>query len=436
MVVNMKTISMVFSAPHMIRLQPQKWMENTTLNERFCGVISGVVGDIKQQCQTIIPQMGCEISILFNAYVEESLAEFLPRQQYGFDKIYADSGGLQVITTGKEMNRELMETVYKTQSHADIAMAFDEIPVVTISNKTSLSNVSSRLYQPSRAAECAKHTANNIKHQCEFLADDDTQVLFITQGNNINDVVEWCETGKSIIPLDLWQRKIGGFALGSPCMGAGARESIENMLGYLKIIDQYPELNTGKRVHLLGYGSVERIMPSIELFTSHFVPDDSVLTFDSTSLSMTYMMGKWTTPTGQSIQVTTDEQFELVAREVLVFIEPHLKKHFGDYDNEELISHLVSTRLSISNTTRVDDQSEDGVFALAKCFVPCYILYQTISLWKGFKHKIDQDSLLIRQVNECGDIDKLFQWYYNNISKFNSKRVVRESYTPLNEFFT
>ena len=433
----MKTLNMVFSAPPMFRINPQKWQSNETLNERFISIQENTIKKIKQKCQEILPEFGCKISLLFNAYTEASMSDFFVKQRnYGFDMVYADSGGLQMVTLGKEINRDTMTSIYHTQRNSDIAMSFDEIPAKTIGNKTSLANVESRLFIPSLVEQCATKTANNIVEQCKYLLEyDRPKVLFITQGNNLEDVVEWAERGISIIPQDLWDAKVGGFALGSPCIGSGEQESLENMIAYLTIINKYPERDKGF-VHLLGYGSVQRLIPSIELFSTHFVKDDAELTFDSTSLSMTYMMGKWTQWDGKAVSVTTDAEARAVFTEVLDFVEDIFVEQFPDFDKNVFVDYLVKHRMSVARTTQVDVWKSDGIEAWAKCFVPAYTLYQVICLWNGFRLKLEADNILIRSANDCQTIDELHKWFYNNRSLFQSKRVLREPTNPVDGFFS
>ena len=75
-----------------------------------------------------------KISGLFNAYTEEPFAVRVEEGGQEFRKLfpdgmYADSGGLQVVTQGKTIDANQRKKIYAVQAkYADYAMSFDEIP--------------------------------------------------------------------------------------------------------------------------------------------------------------------------------------------------------------------------------------------------------------------------------------------------------------------
>ena len=80
-----------------------------------------------------------KISLLYNAFTEKRTG---PRLKEHYAKhlhtIHADSGGLQMITLGKTITDELKEDVYANQAlNSDVAMCFDLIPVVVLSERTT-----------------------------------------------------------------------------------------------------------------------------------------------------------------------------------------------------------------------------------------------------------------------------------------------------------
>lgn len=431
----MKTLSMVFSAPAMLRLHHQKWMTNNPkLNELFVKCISGVIEHLERKCDEVLPEFKCEIGLLYNGYTEEKGGNIIAgNSNYGFSKIYSDSGGLQVLTLGKEMNRELMTKVYNSQRNSHYAMAFDEIPAKNLID-ADRANIHARMYYPEQAEQCAITTANNIREQCEFLINDKTQVMFITQGNCINDVVEWFERGLTIIPSNLWEKKIAGIALAGSCMGRGEQESIENMLAYIILNDKYPKM-LKDRIHLLGYGSVNRVLPSIKLFNTHFV-ETKTLSFDSSSLSMSIILGKFVGKDGSNISVRTDESQTKVLNEVLDEIEHIFYEVFDDFDRPKFVEHFIKNRKSMAAITNIDNELEFGVFAWAKAFVSCYILYQTLNFWRGIRLQLDSSKPLIDSIDNCNTVNELIEWYNTNRHRFTSVRIARHTFTPVESFFS
>jgi len=74
------------------------------------------------------------VSTLYNAYTEKQhVKEFAHLDNLGSDSVYADSGGLQIVTAGKSITEEMKMEIYKTQTYADYAMCFDVIPLSSTS---------------------------------------------------------------------------------------------------------------------------------------------------------------------------------------------------------------------------------------------------------------------------------------------------------------
>ena len=77
---------------------------------------------MKEYINTTYPLFDLSISALYNAYVEPHLGEHhVEHHKDTFDGIYADSGGLQVITCGAQLTEELKTEVYKKQDMSDFA---------------------------------------------------------------------------------------------------------------------------------------------------------------------------------------------------------------------------------------------------------------------------------------------------------------------------
>lgn len=425
----MKTLNMVFSAPSMLRLCQFPHYKNNEVFTKFAvWVIGESIKMVKERCNQIIPEANTNISILYNAYTEVDIGELLNNNsKFGFDYVLADSGGLQVVTLGKEMNYELMQNVYSSQAKSDFAMAFDEIPARN-AMATGRANTNVRIYYPELANECAIKTAKNINEQAQYFKDNNSNasVMFITQGNNMDDVIEWFNTGFNIIDKTLWDERIAGMALAGSCIGNGEQETIENFLAYLKLVQQHGQDVMGNIIHLLGYGSVARLVPCISLFLSDIMQDELILSFDSSSLSMSLMMGKFITADGKAISTNSETDARIAFTESVEFFKPLLSKAFGDVDYDELINHLVENRKSMSKITDNEVPIGNKLFDICKIFATMYAIYQTIGLWQGIRTNM-QEHNIISSLCSITDLDEMVNFYYANNRHFKSSRITRNN---------
>jgi hypothetical protein len=90
-----------------------------------------------------------DVSVLYNAYTEKQHLEYLKTyKNLGARYIYSDSGGLQIVTAGKEINDEIKQQIYETQAYADYAMCFDVISLGSVSKtrtRNERSNVKNKI---------------------------------------------------------------------------------------------------------------------------------------------------------------------------------------------------------------------------------------------------------------------------------------------------
>ena len=127
--VNTLTSEFVFSAPSYLRIITHGRLRTVpSLKELTDTIVTDGIMRIKEELKKIdYPMM---ISILFNAFTEKNYLErILTSGKFGFDRVYADSGGLQMVTLGLTANHEAKQEVYAIQSQTDLAMCFDEIPI-------------------------------------------------------------------------------------------------------------------------------------------------------------------------------------------------------------------------------------------------------------------------------------------------------------------
>lgn len=246
------------------------------------------------------------VSVLFNAYTEQDKADMHRKlTQYpgtaGPQRVYADSGGLQMVSLGiGQITPALKQTVYETQAtYSDVAMIFDQIPIwipphqaaqrkVTKedlkksginSNGANALNRASRYFDPDLLVPCAKETAQNMLDQIKHFdkVGCDTKTICILQGNSVDDYQKWFDTILLEIPKEEWFR-IGGVAFGTPMYGNGQMEDIERAF-FINDFDAPDHIK--KHIHLLGIGSVSRMMPNVIFRRNGVIKDDVLISYDS-----------------------------------------------------------------------------------------------------------------------------------------------------------
>ena len=241
-----------------------------------------------------------EFSFLYNAFIEKEFGEFF-KDVYrgkGVNQIYADSGGLQMITLGKTITPQLKQEVYNNQgSYSDCAMSFDEIPVSLKSTRSSRSDTSSKYFDREKFEWCARESGKNIRDQIEtFLKmKSEARPFFIAQGNDLESYVRWTELALEEIPKELHER-IGGVALGAVALGTGTLEDCKRAFYYT----QLPLSQTTHHFHLLGVGSVSRLLPVIAM-QNHSVYQGTLISYDSTTHTSGVQMGRYYGPDFQWI---------------------------------------------------------------------------------------------------------------------------------------
>jgi hypothetical protein len=245
-----------------------------------------------------------ELHGLYNAYTEEIMARRASGEtiEEPFKKIFpngihADSGGLQMVTLGKgTIEKEDRLKIYKTQAdYSHYAMSFDEIP--------SLIKDDVRYYLPHTIEQKGIESGDNLKEQYDFFDKEDTdcKIIPIAQGWGVDDTNTFSKglfgklTKKQLKKVDI-------VATGFPTTSVYATaKRVFDMFHSTEI----PE-KAKSHVHLLGVTGFKRLIPALELIKSGFTPQLEVLSFDSVTLSMTYVMGNQVPTVDDFIQGKTN----------------------------------------------------------------------------------------------------------------------------------
>lgn len=228
-----------------------------------------------------------KLSVLFNAYQEANVGRIFNEIYYkdSIEHIYSDSGGLQMLTLGHTSTDELKNKVYKVQSDlSHVGLCFDEMPVVLQDGqRSSTTNMSFRYYDSAILEQKARETGVNIRTQIEHFksnSNNKCKVLLILQGNCFDTYQRWADILMEEIGIDNWQY-VKGIASGGAALGQGTLEDFKRTFYSTKIalpseikIDHY---------HLLGVGSLHRMLPMLALRKNNTIDDSVLVSYDSTT---------------------------------------------------------------------------------------------------------------------------------------------------------
>lgn len=230
-----------------------------------------------------------ELHGLYNAYTEENMARRATGKEIDepftsiFPKgLHADSGGLQMVTLGKGLiTKKDRLAIYKTQaSYSHYAMSFDEIPSIIIDDV--------RYYLPNEIEQKGIESGNNLKEQYDFFDTTDTKckIIPIAQGWGLDDTDTFAKGLFSQLTKEQYDN-LDIVATGFPTNSIFSTPK--------RLFDMFKSteipFNAKKHVHLLGVTGFKRLIPALELIKRGFTPQLEVLSFDSVSLAMTYVMG-------------------------------------------------------------------------------------------------------------------------------------------------
>lgn len=231
-----------------------------------------------------------KFSLLYNAYCEKHFGPAF--KKYYKDWIYsihADSGGLQMVTLGVQNTPKLRQEVYENQAlSSDVAMSFDEIPIHIVGGRSARLDMSNRFFDPEYFETAAINTGKNLAEQLAYFekVNSPTKPLFIAQGNDLATYCKWTEVAIAQVPKSL-QANIGGIALGGAALGTGMLEDVKKAFYYSQLPFE------SDHVHLLGVGSVSRMIPAIVFSQNRVYDKDTWISYDSSTHSSGPEMGRY-----------------------------------------------------------------------------------------------------------------------------------------------
>jgi hypothetical protein len=225
------------------------------------------------------------ISGLFNAFTEEMMANRVDETGHNFKKlfpdgIYADSGGLQVLTQGKSIDPSMKQKIYSIQAkYAHYAMSFDEMPFKMVNGQ--------KIYLPDKVSEFGTRAGENLKDQVEFFESvgATTKIFPIIHGVGLQDMNTYASNMLNV--LDKKQ------LLKLECMAVGGIQSefelLERATNIYKL-DNIPK-KLKKHFHVLGVTGFRKLMPILIGARNGMLPDIEKLSFDATTITKSYLLG-------------------------------------------------------------------------------------------------------------------------------------------------
>lgn len=367
-------------------------------------------------------------SLLFNALTERKTIRMMDPRMTNSYRMHSDSGGLQLVTQGKVVDDTIKNEIYDIQNkHSDVAMCFDEIPVkFTGSTGGGMNDNSSRYFDTDNFDQYAKATGQNVFNQIKNFVESDGQrakPLLIIHGNNLDYMRKWVDLALGEIPEE-YHQYINGLASAGPSLGTGPLEDVErfSVLGLLEVDDRLKE-----NIHLLGIGSVRRLLPIIMYKKSGFISPTAHISYDSTSHTAGITMGRY-----------------YINGRFMETPQPNLTNHTKVFaDLHKLFGHVIDDfKFDEDDYLRVMSQSFSKVNAQGvpydiNAMMVYYVLYVFGSILNFTKHvellctddKALNDLLGVRGLNEykyLGDIKSYddYQHWRTHVGRYMKSKPV------------
>jgi len=368
-----------------------------------------------------------EMSALFNAYTEDRMAE----QLNGFNLnlrdlytggMYVDSGGLQVLTQGKTIDEEMRKKIYKTQaSYGDFAMSFDVIPSEFVNGE--------KIYFPERVADAGTQAGKNLIEQIKAFKEYNTscKIMPIIQGLGESDMDLYANNMFSQLSKDELDY-ITSVAFGG---GTSGFEFLNRMMNahHSKILSQ--KMN---HVHLLGITGFSRLLPPIIAAMNGILPDVNRISFDSTTISKTYVLGMvWPEVEdviSGNVKAGASTSLGKIRNDT---VEAHYEKMWNWWKKnpnnifdsvEDLLEHSVyNSKGFTTGYQQTENLSlEDGIKTIAQKHVFVYYnTYNFINILKGYiKGEVPLSNLLgknqkgiflFEQLESITDVNDYNDWF-------------------------
>ena len=304
------------------------------------------------------------MSILYNAHTEKRHGiTMTDTMSHSWNRIFADSGGLQLARTPKGITPEIKDKVYRHQSkYCDVAMVFELLPVeydlsLTGGNSMKASSVGRRFIRDD-VEKCALETKDNVKRQIEIFKQEDSKakIMLISQGADVDSWRKYIEVICDGLDDESIETMCCGVAPGSQGIGNHFVHRMEMIYSIKEY--QVPD-SLKKNVHLLGVGNPDALMPFI-ISPDYFDFIDTV-SYDSSSHASSWFFSRYRDKNYKQrtmdVPISSKRSLtDIVHNQLLPIIEDIMNDHqaafteFGITDPMSLINN--STKWSVDNTEK------------------------------------------------------------------------------------
>ena len=441
----------VISACGMMGVFSTPIFETEARTAMFKRILLGMMQTMKESLYSNCSSTRPIVSALYNGYTEKQHVEcFEKLDNLGAHSIYADSGGLQIVTAGKSVTTEIKAEIYKQQAYADYAMCFDVIPLTSIAvtrTRNERSNVGNKVFNQDEHSAAGVATGQNIKAQTTYFRSigAKTKVIMIIQGNTPEDMVDYFnQIASQLEPEDY--DNIGGMAVADTCMGNGERESIDMLKG-ARAITKICHPNVNRHLHILGVGSLSRLRPILYLINSGYLDSFERVSYDSSSHTSCFdygllklngtckpLGGTWT-PAAEAHFTNAYNLFKEPLSEI-VTLEEFLWVMFGDDKSGDWKYSTIKKRSA--------EKGEDR-FICASILTKAVHTYFMINNFVINADKICTEdpgtvSSVMRALKGVKNDEDMLVWEAGgpgNSTKVRSKRIVRqENLSTLDDFWS
>lgn len=364
-----------------------------------------------------------EISGLFNAFTEEMFANRVEETGYNFkelfpDGIYADSGGLQVLTQGKIIDDVMKKKIYGVQAkYADYAMSFDEMPFRMLDGQ--------KIYLPDKVADCGTKAGENLKEQIEFFdsIDATTKIFPIVQGLGLKDMSTYTLNMLNVLNKKQLSKL--------ECLAVGGIQSefelLERSVNIYKI-DGIPA-KIRNHFHILGVTGFRKLMPVMIGARNGLMPGIKKLSFDSTTMTKSYLLGNIQSSLNE---LKSGQQKRTLGKVRDAFVEDYYQQMWdfwkeipeNIFENvEDMIEHSCFNSKGLTTAAQQYKEwgPEHGIKTITQKYV--YVYYNTFKFMQILEAYLEgkvqisdfmgtyKQLHLLQALEEINNTDDFDQWY-------------------------
>lgn len=365
-----------------------------------------------------------KFGVLFNGLTEKHQG---PHCRSVFDPytIQVDSGGLQMVTLGKKSGPADKDEVYRTQAQwGDIGMSFDTMPLKLINDRSTFHDTNSRFFDPSILEDCAVKSGKDLARQIEVFIEEKTKCrpFMIIQGGSLEYYQQWADIVLQQVPQNHW-KYIAGISSGAGALGQGLKEDVERVF-VLSQLDLPSHML--KRFHLLGFGSMSRLIPVIQMKRSGLFSEDIHFTYDSTKHTRScvngqYQLGKKIIQLSRSKDKHYHKAFQLI-EDVCENVFDH------KFDEDLFFNTIIMPGGEYTKKFGADHMASERNLATFAFF-----LYSVNEVMKAVKLMEDDETKIaeIRKqdynafltLSKIKDVNQFYQWKNEYGKTLNSKAV-------------